>query len=123
MQSKNFKDRIVIELDSSYDFIKESLNCMKTYPKWSDVLKKISDDKYDHATRLYRMFMELYLDTKDHDAYMNSLRDTIIEMFATKTRIIDGYRATYDLIVGSEEPPNNDEETQNERDIADQGIG
>lgn len=116
MQSKNFKDRIATELESSYDFIKESLNCMKSYPKWSSILKEISDNKYEHATILYKMFMELYLDTKDHDAYMNSLRDTIIEMFATKTRNIDGYRATYDLIIGSTELLN-DEETQNERDI------
>ena len=116
MQSKNFKDRIAAELDSSYDFIKESLNCMKSYPKWSEVLKDISDDKYKHATQLYKMFMELYLDTKDHDAYMNSLRDAIIEMFASKSRMIDGYRATYDLIVGSSEPLE-EEETQNERNI------
>ena len=62
------------------------------------------------------MFMELYLDTKDHDAYMNSLRDAIIEMFATKTRIIDGYRATYDLIIGSSELLE-EEETKDERSI------
>lgn len=113
MQSKNFKDRITVELDSSYDYIKESLNCMKSYPKWSEVLKNISDDKYEHATKLYKMFMELYLDTLDHDAYINSLRDAIIEIFATKTRLIDGYRATYDLIIGSSEPPR-EEEIQNE---------
>ena len=57
MQSKNFKDRIIVELDSSYDFIKESLNCMKSYPKRSEVLKNISDDKYEHATQLYKIFM------------------------------------------------------------------
>lgn len=113
MQSKNFKDRIAAELESSYDFIKESLNCMKSYPKWSEVLKNISDDKYEHATQLYKMFIELYLDTKDHDVYMNSLRDAIIEMFANKSRMIDGYRATYDLIAGSSEPLD-EEEIQNE---------
>ena len=116
MQSKNFKDRIATELDSSYEYIKESLNCMKSYPKWSNVLKDISDDKYEHAKQLYRMFMDLYMDTKDHDAYMNSLRDAIIEMFASKTRMIDGYRATYDLIMGSGEPFNVEEENENGRD-------
>ena len=116
MRSKNFKDRIATELDLSYDFIKESLNCMKSYPKWSEVLKDISDDKYKHATQLYKMFMELYLDTKDQDAYMNSLRDAIVEMFASKVRKIDDYRITYDLIVGSSEP-STQEELQDERDI------
>lgn len=109
MQSKNFKDRIMAELDSSYDFIKESINCMKSYPKWSETLKNISDDKYDHAMQLYRMFIELYLDTKDHDAYMNSIRDATIEMFATKSRKIDDYRITYDMIITGSERKNEDE--------------
>ena len=115
MQPKNFKDRISAELDSSYDFIKESLNCIKSYPRWSETLKNISDDKYQHATQLYKMFMDLYLDTKDHDAYINSLRDAIVEMFASKVRKIDDYRITYDLIVGSSEP-SAQEELQDERD-------
>ena len=118
MQSKNFKDRIATELDLSCDYIKESLNCMKSYQKWSEVLKNISDDKYNHATLLYKMFMRLYLDSKDHDTYMNSLRDAIIEMFAIKTRVIDGYRATYDLIIGSNEPFIEGEK-ENEQDSSD----
>lgn len=115
MQPKNFKDRIATELDSSYDFIKESLNCMKSYPQWSETLKNISDDKYQHATQLYKIFMDLYLDMKDQDAYANSLRDAVVEMFASKVRKIDDYRITYDLIVGSSEPPKQ-EELQDERD-------
>jgi len=112
MQPKNFKDKITSELDASCDYMKEAINYLKSYPKWSKNFNRMAEDRYQHAEELYKMFMELYIDTKDQDAYMNSIRDAIIETFATKTRYIDGYRATYDLIVGSEE-------TQDERDITD----
>ena len=113
MQPKNFKDKISGELDASCEYIKEAINSIKSYPKWSNRFRVMSDDRHEHAEQLCKMFMELYVNTKDQDAYMNSLRDAIVESFATKTRLIDSYRATYDLIIGSSEPLPN-EETQNE---------
>ena len=44
------------------------------------------------------MFLEFYLESNDQETYLNSLRDAIVEMFAKQTRIIDGYKATYDVL-------------------------
>ena len=119
MQPKNFKDKIAVELDTSCEYMKEAINSIKSYPKWSNRFRVMSEDRYEHAEQLYKMFMELYIDTKDQDAYMNSIRDAIVELFATKTRLIDGYRATYDLVVDSSESL--EEETEHERDITKPG--
>lgn len=113
MQSKYFKDKIIGELNASHDYMKKAIDSLKINPKWSYAFKVMSDDRYSHAEQLYKMFMELYLETDDQEAYLNSIRDAIIETFASKTRLIDGYKATYDLITGSEEPI---EETEDERD-------
>ena len=111
MNPKYFKDKIYLELNDSQDYIKKAIDSIKSHPKWSYTFKVMSDDRYIHAEQLYKMFLDLYLESNDQEAYLNSLRDAIVEMFASKTRTIDGYRATYDLISGSLEP---DEETGDE---------
>lgn len=98
MNPKYFKDKIYTELNESCDYMKKSIDSIKSYPKWSYTLKVMSDERYAHAEQLYKMFMQLYLDSTDQETYLNSLRDAIIETFSVKTRLIDGYRATYDLI-------------------------
>lgn len=108
MNPKYFKDKIYIELNESCEYMKRAIDSMKSYPKWSQIFKIMSDERYAHAEQLYKMFMELYLDSEDQETYLNSLRDVIVETLASKTRIIDGYRATYDLIIGPDE-----EETHN----------
>ena len=107
MNPKYFKDKIYTELNESCEYMKKSIDSMKTYPKWSYAFKVMSDERYAHAQQLYKMFMELYLDSNDQETYLNSLRDAIVETLASQSRLIEGYRATYDLIIGSDE-----EETQ-----------
>lgn len=98
MNPKYFKDKIYIELNASQEYMKKALDCVKSHPNWSQTFKVISDEKYDHAGQLYKMFLELYLESKDQGNYLNSLRDAIVEMFASITRTIEGYRATYDML-------------------------
>ena len=98
MNPKYFKDKIYVELNEALEYMKRSIDSIKSHPKWSFTFKIMSDERYDHAENLYKMFLELYLESNDQETYLNSLRDAIVEMFATKTRSIEGYRATYDIL-------------------------
>ena len=110
MNPKYFKDKIYVELNEAQEYMKKSLDSVKSHPKWSKIFKEMSDDRYSHAEQLYKMFLELYLESTDQEAYLNSLRDTIVEMFASKTRSIEGYRATYDILAETSEKEIIDEE-------------
>lgn len=103
MNYKYLKDKVFGELDASYDYIKRSIDALKVCPEWSVIFKAMSDDRYRHAVELYKMFMHLYKETKEQDTYMNSIRDAIIENFASQTQKIESYKATYDLVTNSEE--------------------
>lgn len=109
MNPKYFKDKIYTELNESCEYMKKSIDSMKMHPKWSYAFKVMSDERYAHAQQLYKMFMEFYLDSNGQETYLNSLRDAIVETLASQSRLIEGYRATYDLIIGSDE-----EETQDD---------
>lgn len=98
MNPKYFKDKIYTELKESCDYMKKAIDSMKSHPKWSYAFKVMSDERYAHAEQLYKMFMEFYLESNDQETYLNSIRDAIVEMLATNTRLIEGYRATYDLL-------------------------
>lgn len=106
MNPKYFKDKIYVELNEAQEYMKKAIDSIKSYPKWSSIFKTMSDDRYEHAGMLYKMFLDLYLESEDQKIYLNSLRDTIVEMFASMTRKIEGYRATYDLITDNEETGN-----------------
>ena len=103
MNPKYFKDKIYIELNESHEYMKKSLDSIKSHPKWSVIFKMMSDERYNHAERLYKMFLELYLESTDQEIYLNSLRDIIVEMFASITRTIEGYKATYDILTENSE--------------------
>lgn len=109
MNPKYFKDKIYVELNEAQEYMKKSLDSIKSHPKWSYTFKVMSDERYNHAEQLYKMFLELYLESEDQEAYLNSLRDAIVEMFASKTRMIEGYRATYDILAKSSEEETGDE--------------
>ena len=89
--------------------MKKALDSIKSHPKWSYTFKIMSDERYDHAEQLYKMFLELYLESTDQKTYLNSLRDAIVEMFASMTRNIEGYRATYDVLAKVSEEETGDE--------------
>ena len=103
MNPKYFKDTIYTELNASQEYMKKAIDSMKSHPKWSHTFKVMSDERYAHAEQLYKMFMELYITSTGQETYLNSLRDAIVETLASQTRLIDGYRATYDLINDPEE--------------------
>ena len=109
MNPKYFKDKIYVELNEAQEYMKKAIDSIKSHPKWSFTFKIMSDERYDHAENLYKMFLELYLESNDQEAYLNSLRDVIVEMFATKTRSIEGYRATYDILAKPSEEETGDE--------------
>jgi len=111
MNPKYFKDKIYVELNESCEYMKKCIDSLKINPNWSEIFKRMSDDRYNHAVELYKIFMDIYVGSNDQGTYLNSLRDMIVGMFADKTRLIDGYKATYDLVTGSSEP--HDEETDN----------
>lgn len=101
MNPKYLKDKIYVELNESQEYMKRSIDSIKSHPKWSYTFKIMSDERYNHAEQLYKMFLEFYVESNDQETYLNSLRDAIVEMFATRTRLIDGFRATYDLVTSS----------------------
>lgn len=103
MNPKYFKDKIYVELNESHEYMKKAIDSMKSHPKWSFAFKIMSDERYDHAEQLYKMFLELYLESDDQESYLNSLRDAIVEMFASKTQSLEGYKATYDILAESSE--------------------
>ena len=98
MNPKYFKDTIYTELNASLDYMKKAIDSIKSHPKWSFTFKIMSDERYDHAENLYKMFLEFYLDFEGQETYLNSLRDAIVEMFAKQTGLIDGYKATYEVL-------------------------
>ncbi|MBP5595056.1 MAG: hypothetical protein J6Y02_06715 [Pseudobutyrivibrio sp.] len=110
MNPKYFKDKIYVELNESQEYMKKSLDSIKSHPKWSPIFKTMSDERYAHSEQLYKMFLELYLESTDQENYLNSLRDAIVEMFASKTRSIECYRATYDILAENSEKEITDEE-------------
>lgn len=109
MNPKYFKDKIYVELNESLEYMKKAIDSMKSHPKWSFTFKIMSDERYDHAENLYKMFLELYLESNDQETYLNSIRDAIVEMFAKQTRVIDGYKATYDVLAESSSEETGDE--------------
>ena len=115
IQPKWFKDKILGELDASYNYMKKAIDVAKHHPDWAYAFKVMSDDRYDHSEKLYKMFIDYYREDhpEQNESYMNSIRDVIIETLTDKTRLIDGYKVTYDLLIGSEE------EIQNESDSTD----
>ena len=98
MNPKYFKDKIYVELNESLEYMKKAIDSMKSHPKQSFTFKIMSDERYDHAEHLYKMFLEFYLESKDQETYLNSLRDAIVEMFAKQIGLIDGYKATYEVL-------------------------
>ena len=108
MNPKYFKDKIYTELNEAQEYMKKAIDSIKSHPKWSYIFKVMSDDMYSHAEQMYKMFLDLYLESNDQETYLNSLRDVIVEMFADKTRFIEGFRATYDILTehGGEETGN-----------------
>mgnify|MGYP002525607692 CR=1 FL=1 len=102
MNAKWFKDHICDELKGAECYLKQSIDTMKSYPEWSETFYKMADMEQDHATNLYKMFMDMYTDTEGTDPYMKTMRDCIMDCFSTSMRKIEDYKVTYDMMVKQE---------------------
>jgi len=98
MNIKYFKDQICDELDGACDYLKKSIDYSVSKPKWSACFERMADMEQEHATSLYKMFMELYTESEGKDSYMTQMRDSIMECFSTKMRKIEDLKATHDIM-------------------------
>lgn len=95
MTARDFKEQICEELDGACNYLKKSIDYIVKRPKWSDCFYHMADMEQDHATSLYKMFMELYTESEGKDTYMTQMRDAIMECFSTKMRKIEDLKSTY----------------------------
>ena len=102
MDAKWFKDHICDELEGATCYWKQAIDTMKSYPEWSKTFAKMADMEQDHATHLYKMFMDMYTDTEGASPYMKTMRDGIMNCFSTSMRKIEDYKVTYDMMAKQE---------------------
>lgn len=103
MNPRYFKDQICEELDGACDYLKKSLDSFVQYPDWAKQFKDMADMEQEHATTLYKMFMEMYAKSQGKDAYLTQLRDNIMDCFSTKMRKIEDLKSTYSICENSAE--------------------
>ncbi len=103
MNPKYFKDQICEELDGASCYLKKAIDMMKSHPEWSEKFKSMSEAEQNHATELYKMFMELYAESQGKDVYMTSMRDSIMECFSNQMRKIEDLKTTYDMMMYQED--------------------
>ena len=102
MNAKWFKDHICDELEGAVCYLKMAIDTMKSYPEWSKEFYKMSDAEQDHATNIYKMFMDMYTDTEGTDPYMKTMRDAIMNCFSSEMRKIEDCKATYEMMAKQE---------------------
>lgn len=102
MTPRYFKEQICDELEGSCDYLKRAIDCVKRHPDWSKTFMHMAEMEQDHATTLYKMFMEMYTEAEKKDAWMEQIRDGIMECFAIKMRKIEDLKATYGLMENTE---------------------
>ena len=108
MYPKTIKDEIFKELNNSCEYLKKAIDCIKLNTEWAKKFKAISDDKYKAALSLYGIFLEMYINSKESETYLNSLRDSIIDYITTLSQKIKSYKDTYDLLINSDRSVKND---------------
>ena len=98
MNPRYFKDQICEELDGACDYLKKAIDTMAAHEEWSEHFNKMAGMEQEHATTLYKMFMEMYAASQGKDAYMTQMRDGIMDCFSTKMRKIEDLKITYDMM-------------------------
>lgn len=99
MDPRYFKDQICDELHGATDYMQKSIDCMKAHPEWSKTFKEMSEMEQEHATDLYKMFMDWYTDSENQTPYTKSLKDAIMECFSKKMRKLEDHKITYEMMV------------------------
>lgn len=102
MGPRYFKDKVCEELEDATHYLKKAIDCVKTHPEWSKTFRDMAEGEQEHATDLYKMFMEMYA-TSDKREQLESARDTIMDCFSVHMRKIEDCKATLDLMMHESE--------------------
>lgn len=103
MHPKWFKDEICEELQGAAEYWKCAIDTMKARPEWSKKFAKMAHMEQEHATCLYKMFVEMYAESQGQDTYMTSMRDAIMDCFSKQMRTIEDHKITYDMMMEGKE--------------------
>lgn len=99
MTARYFKEQICEELEGACDYLKKALDTFAAHPEWAEQFRDMADMEQEHATILYKMFMELYTKELPKAAWMSSMRDCIMDCFSKYMRKIEDLKSTYDIMV------------------------
>ena len=94
-----FKEKICEELEGAAHYWKKAIDCMKHEPTWSHTFTEMAEGEQEHATDLYKMFMEMYTSDSKKDQFMEAMRDGIMECFSKSMRKIEDLKATYQMMI------------------------
>lgn len=113
-----FKEKICDELEDASLYLKKAIDCIESDPDWVPKFRYLAEAEQEHATILYKMFMDMYVTETNRDRSLESMRDAIMDCFSTHMRKIEDCKATLDMMLHDEEenPPEtvtlyNNEET------------
>ena len=109
MNAKWFKEEICEELEGAANYLKCAIDTMKSHHEWSKKFRKMADMEQEHATCLYKMFVEMYTETQGNDSYMTAMRDEIMNCFSKHMRTIEDYKTTYDMMLEKESKEDEEE--------------
>lgn len=94
-----FKAQIEDELCGSKDYIKRAIELKPMDVQWSKVFVEMSAAELDHATNLYKLFMDYYeiLSKKysEMPAYIDEIKSDIIDMYSEKSMLIKNMHEMY----------------------------
>ena len=99
LSPRYFKEKVCEELEDASHYLKKAIDVCKTNPEWSMTFKHMADGEQEHATDIYRMFMEMYTTAEKRDQFMEAMRDGIMECFSIHMRKIEDLKATYDMMM------------------------
>lgn len=88
-----FRSQICEELDGACEYIKHALEEKATHPSWAKQFVELSAVELNHATTLYKMFEEHYMNiTRDFSEEQKSAMPWLSEV---KAEIVDMYAEKY----------------------------
>lgn len=103
MQPAWFKKNICEELEGACHYLKCAIESMKMHPEWSKTFRIMADQEQEHATDLYKMFMDRYTDVEEPDNYMKMSMEGIMECFSKYMKKIEDHKITYEMMEKKEE--------------------
>ena len=58
----------------------------------------MADQEQEHATDLYKMFMDMYTDIEEPDGYMKASMEGIMDCFSKYMKKIEDHKITYEMM-------------------------